>query len=50
MMVSSVAFVFTNYLLTNVNPVEVHPQLSINEHPVDGVLVHCGHVLYSGSG
>jgi hypothetical protein len=26
----------------NINSVEVHPQLSNNGHPMDGVLVHCG--------
>jgi uncharacterized Zn-binding protein involved in type VI secretion len=33
----------------NMNSVEVHPQLSINGHPVDGALVgdmvHCGHEI-----
>jgi len=26
----------------NINPVEVHPQLSDNEHPVDGAVVGAG--------
>jgi hypothetical protein len=26
----------------NINSGEVHPQLTNNRHPVDGVLVHCG--------
>jgi hypothetical protein len=27
---------------SNINPVEVHPQLSNNGHPVDGALVGAG--------
>jgi hypothetical protein len=29
----------------NINSVEVHPQLSNNRHPVDGVLVGAGSTL-----
>jgi hypothetical protein len=29
-------------LKPNINSGEVHPQLTNNRHPVDGVLVHCG--------
>jgi hypothetical protein len=40
---------FLQSLLTkvkpNINSVEVHPQLSNNRHPVDGVLVGAGSTL-----
>jgi hypothetical protein len=29
----------------DINPVEIHPQLSNSEHPVDGVLVHCSPIM-----
>jgi len=30
----------------NINSVEIHPQLSNNRHPVDGVLVGAGSLMF----
>ncbi len=35
------SFFFQNINQLHITPVEVHPQLSINGHPVDGELVGC---------
>jgi hypothetical protein len=37
-------------LKPNINSVEVHPQLSNNGHPVDGVLVGAGSLWPWGTG